>query len=121
MIRRPPRSTLFPYTTLFRSMVASSATVIGTLGFILGPWGPGGTSTVGLEDFNGKRGAQLIITGMQTPERSLPESIALTTGSGRTSAVGPNRRDRSGKAGPAPAIPAQVGPAGAGAAPLASG
>src|SRR3712207_8080779 len=23
MIRRPPRSTLFPYTTLFRSMVAS--------------------------------------------------------------------------------------------------
>src|SRR5256885_15623815 len=25
MIRRPPRSTLFPYTTLFRSMLASSA------------------------------------------------------------------------------------------------
>src|SRR2546427_6861797 len=24
MIRRPPRSTLFPYTTLFRSMVADS-------------------------------------------------------------------------------------------------
>src|ERR1039457_3707690 len=24
MIRRPPRSTLFPYTTLFRSMVAAS-------------------------------------------------------------------------------------------------
>src|SRR3712207_7213993 len=24
MIRRPPRSTLFPYTTLFRSLVASS-------------------------------------------------------------------------------------------------
>src|SRR5436853_4287220 len=27
MIRRPPRSTLFPYTTLFRSYVSSSATV----------------------------------------------------------------------------------------------
>ena len=27
MIRRPPRSTLFPYTTLFRSVVAESATV----------------------------------------------------------------------------------------------
>src|SRR5688572_31787521 len=26
MIRRPPRSTLFPYTTLFRSMVVVSAT-----------------------------------------------------------------------------------------------
>src|SRR5258708_14993267 len=25
MIRRPPRSTLFPYTTLFRSIVASAA------------------------------------------------------------------------------------------------
>src|SRR5438309_6045194 len=25
MIRRPPRSTLFPYTTLFRSLVSSSA------------------------------------------------------------------------------------------------
>src|SRR3712207_7752771 len=25
MIRRPPRSTLFPYTTLFRSVIASSA------------------------------------------------------------------------------------------------
>src|SRR3712207_8503999 len=25
MIRRPPRSTLFPYTTLFRSVVASDA------------------------------------------------------------------------------------------------
>src|SRR2546429_7240939 len=27
MIRRPPRSTLFPYTTLFRSLSTASATV----------------------------------------------------------------------------------------------
>src|SRR5437764_11380426 len=27
MIRRPPRSTLFPYTTLFRSQTALSATI----------------------------------------------------------------------------------------------
>src|SRR5260370_37240437 len=27
MIRRPPRSTLFPYTTLFRSIIANDATV----------------------------------------------------------------------------------------------
>src|ERR1039458_7105696 len=36
MIRRPPRSTLFPYTTLFRSEVADRGTIffdeIGTLG-----------------------------------------------------------------------------------------
>src|SRR5256885_9012510 len=29
MIRRPPRSTLFPYTTLFRSLVVDEACVIG--------------------------------------------------------------------------------------------
>src|SRR2546430_10924443 len=28
MIRRPPRSTLFPYTTLFRSITESSSTVL---------------------------------------------------------------------------------------------
>src|SRR2546429_2511232 len=33
MIRRPPRSTLFPYTTLFRSMLISS--VIGVIGGVL--------------------------------------------------------------------------------------
>src|SRR5689334_24765832 len=32
MIRRPPRSTLFPYTTLFRSVTASSY-AIGARGF----------------------------------------------------------------------------------------
>src|SRR2546422_3565434 len=31
MIRRPPRSTLFPYTTLFRSINAFSSKVIGSL------------------------------------------------------------------------------------------
>src|SRR2546422_1612484 len=32
MIRRPPRSTLFPYTTLFRSIVAEPGAVIGFAG-----------------------------------------------------------------------------------------
>src|SRR5258708_17233763 len=31
MIRRPPRSTLFPYTTLFRSRVRSQAEEVGQL------------------------------------------------------------------------------------------
>src|SRR2546429_4030710 len=29
MIRRPPRSTLFPYTTLFRSWIFTSSTCVG--------------------------------------------------------------------------------------------
>src|SRR5256885_16688039 len=29
MIRRPPRSTLFPYTTLFRSRVYANADIVG--------------------------------------------------------------------------------------------
>src|SRR5260370_20700726 len=31
MIRRPPRSTLFPYTTLFRSLLGGRGTVWGAL------------------------------------------------------------------------------------------
>src|SRR2546430_11901681 len=34
MIRRPPRSTLFPYTTLFRSVVTGYGTVNGRLVFV---------------------------------------------------------------------------------------
>src|SRR3712207_9054964 len=38
MIRRPPRSTLFPYTTLFRSLGATvrSLHVLGTTGLLRG-------------------------------------------------------------------------------------
>src|SRR2546430_13130498 len=36
MIRRPPRSPLFPYTTLFRSEALSIAVIGLTLGFALG-------------------------------------------------------------------------------------
>src|SRR2546428_9573285 len=32
MIRRPPRSTLFPYTTLFRSVFVRSKTCVGSRG-----------------------------------------------------------------------------------------
>src|ERR1039458_2740460 len=35
MIRRPPRSTLFPYTTLFRSHYAAAVVTGGTLGIEL--------------------------------------------------------------------------------------
>src|SRR5256885_3538279 len=35
MIRRPPRSTLFPYTTLFRSDAAAESIVDFAIGFVL--------------------------------------------------------------------------------------
>src|SRR3712207_9020005 len=38
MIRRPPRSTLFPYTTLFRSATLAAVVVVGSMGFVAGPW-----------------------------------------------------------------------------------
>ena len=52
MIRRPPRSTLFPYTTLFRSGAVSLegtiAGVIGSLLIALGGWGVGLISLLGI-------------------------------------------------------------------------
>src|SRR3712207_9406293 len=35
MIRRPPRSTLFPYTTLFRSVLQSARGLVGQAGEVL--------------------------------------------------------------------------------------
>src|SRR3712207_8826019 len=64
MIRRPPRSTLFPYTTLFRSVIlegvsvrAAGHTILGGIGLaleagshvaIFGPSGAGKSSLGGL-------------------------------------------------------------------------
>src|SRR5256885_10618679 len=50
MIRRPPRSTLFPYTTLFRSQS-------GTTQYLFGLWGSGPSDVFAVGDlilhFNG--------------------------------------------------------------------
>src|SRR5256885_13264721 len=49
MIRRPPRSTLFPYTTLFRSLVADEALALtGDFLFV---------KSVGRPDLGGQRDA----------------------------------------------------------------
>src|SRR2546422_5622398 len=53
MIRRPPRSTLFPYTTLFRSQIARRADVHdpGLLGIapVAAPPGPGSADRAALQ------------------------------------------------------------------------
>src|SRR2546430_2997215 len=38
MIRRPPRSTLFPYTTLFRSQPSQPSPFCGRVGFHISPF-----------------------------------------------------------------------------------
>src|SRR5258708_10275269 len=43
MIRRPPRSTLFPYTTLFRSLTTMSAALAASAG-VLAPLPPSATN-----------------------------------------------------------------------------
>src|SRR3712207_8641319 len=48
MIRRPPRSTLFPYTTLFRSDAVDLAVREGEVVGIIGPNGAGKTTLLDL-------------------------------------------------------------------------
>src|ERR1035438_10365173 len=48
MIRRPPRSTLFPYTTLFRSMIVGSENISDRP--IAGRYGHGATGPLDGED-----------------------------------------------------------------------
>src|SRR5439155_26626179 len=54
MVRRPPRSTLFPYTTLFRSNLATSELVTTV----------GGTSSLLTMSFPGSGGSLLISSSL---------------------------------------------------------
>src|SRR3712207_7144387 len=60
MIRRPPRSTLFPYTTLFRSFVGGPATApLGTGSVRLETPDTNARMTVGTGAYNGKSFSEL--------------------------------------------------------------
>src|SRR2546430_7365148 len=61
MIRRPPRSTLFPYTTLFRSLLYPTAGRVEVAGFV--PW-------TGGSDF--KRRIALVLGNRQQLVWDLP-------------------------------------------------
>src|SRR5689334_23958506 len=62
MIRRPPRSTLFPYTTLFRSVVIRGATLYD------GSGAPGRAGDLAI------RGDRIVAVGRFTP-RGAPRLI----------------------------------------------
>src|SRR2546430_7195661 len=71
MIRRPPRSTLFPYTTLFRSIlqywthldgIAPMRLINSALGFV--PWST--TATIPVLNFR----CDFSTVGMRDPSRS---------------------------------------------------
>src|SRR3712207_8680142 len=74
MIRRPPRSTLFPYTTLFRSLALAGAPLDGGTD---ARWldlcaGPGGKSAL-LGALAAGRGARLVANEVQPHRARLVE------------------------------------------------
>jgi RNA polymerase sigma factor (sigma-70 family) len=73
------------------AMAASSATVVGVLGLVSVPWVAGDDRA---DDYDGRRGVELTITGAQPTGPSMPESIALTTGSLSTAATVPPKQKR---------------------------
>src|ERR1022692_521557 len=73
MIRRPPRSTLFPYTTLFRSAasVGGRRTIVPS----------GGTSSLDLFPYAPRPGASLLIAARQGGRARPGFASALDAGS----------------------------------------
>src|SRR2546426_7093056 len=56
MIRRPPRSTLFPYTTLFRSLASSPVTELAAIVIAPAVRGAAGRHPAGVVPRGGDRG-----------------------------------------------------------------
>src|SRR5256885_9376967 len=63
MIRRPPRSTLFPYTTLFRSLVdAGLVNAWGLVASATSPWWVADNGADLSTLYNGNTGAKVALT-----------------------------------------------------------
>src|SRR3712207_9118181 len=78
MIRRPPRSTLFPYTTLFRSLADDDA----AKGFVLDGFPRNLSQASSLEQLLAERGEDIdAVVELQVPEDEL---VRRLLGRGRT-------------------------------------
>src|SRR5256885_13095142 len=66
MIRRPPRSTLFPYTTLFRSRAAGTTACNGSLGKSCGQEARGDFNARGMSS-RASRGYEAVDPVRQSP------------------------------------------------------
>src|SRR5256886_16801428 len=75
MIRRPPRSTLFPYTTLFRSVDPRDPRILYASGFEASAWRSTdrGESWQRIRGFNFKWGHRVI------PDPVDPSKVYITT------------------------------------------
>src|SRR3712207_1064762 len=100
MIRRPPRSTLFPYTTLFRSITAPFADGVTR------HFGPGRSE---LRFRSGAKGAEIPELSLQLPEgaiypiesiphRKVPHHVQETLAGDRRHGLGGRGRRRRGTA-----------------------
>src|SRR3712207_7092753 len=75
MIRRPPRSTLFPYTTLFRSREAEDAVDAAVVGLVAlrGEVRGGGLRRVGRADVDGLADDGLVVGVCDAPRNDRSE------------------------------------------------
>src|SRR2546422_8446575 len=89
MIRRPPRSTLFPYTTLFRSLVvrlgvAGAAFALGTTRLDLGPGesAPVGRSEEHTSELQSRLHlvCRLLLEKKKKTQEHMQTYVALSTG-----------------------------------------
>src|SRR5256886_11048075 len=84
MMRRPPRSTLFPYTTLFRSLAANSATSqSATAGTAVST-----PPSVIVKDANGNPVAQVAVTFAAAPGNGTITGGSQTTNGSGIATVG---------------------------------
>src|SRR5256885_14535891 len=99
MIRRPPRSTLFPYTTLFRSLVVSAESAHAAPWVLpAGPW---------REGWGALRRADCVVVARKRAGSDAAGALAARLSARRPGAAGgggpPARgRDRGGEAGTHP-------------------
>src|SRR3712207_8521581 len=74
MIRRPPRSTLFPYTTLFRSGLADLSSVALPHHGLPGHGGQGGADELGASRHDlVRRDARAALRGLRGEQRGLAD------------------------------------------------